>query len=279
MHSWVVVGNVYQCSPRVVQIDQSRNVVGVSQNHLQGNTEQDVKALRFYNQEIDFFPKDIDLFFTNLEFIQFQNCPIKSFTKDDLKNFLKLRLFEVYIGQLTTISGDVFKYSPELEFAGFSGNRITNVGPGIFQHSTKIAYARFTNNLCINSRADNNTEEVATVALELAFKCPPSVEMVEEIILTGEDFREAVADRVEQEIIVTNDRVQQLQEDYEALHNNHTAVLKQMQQLKEDNILLSNNLAAVTQQSLHLEEKVKQANEKFETLVFNLCAIYAICQT
>lgn len=80
MRSWAIVGSVYQCSPRIIQLDQTRTVVGVSQNHLAGKSDQDVEAIFFDSQPIDLIPKDVDLFFTNLETLIIWSSPIKSVT-------------------------------------------------------------------------------------------------------------------------------------------------------------------------------------------------------
>lgn len=192
MRTWAIVGSVYQCSPRVIQLDQTRNIVGVSQNHLSGKTNQDVEALFIDSQPIDLIPKDIELFFVNLETLIIWSSPIKSMTKDDLKPFPKLKVIEIQICQIQVISGDIFKYSPELQFANFQKNQITNVGPGIFKYTPKLIYAHFNYNLCINNGAANNATAVTSLVRELAFRCPPTVEMTEEIILNGGNFEKAV---------------------------------------------------------------------------------------
>lgn len=113
-----VVGEVYTCEATVTytQRDQSRNVVEVSQNHLTGMSNQDVKALLIQSQPIDFIPENIDSFFSNLEAVNFLSCPITSLTKDDLKQFPNLKLFRIPFCQLSTLSGDIFLHISELEF-------------------------------------------------------------------------------------------------------------------------------------------------------------------
>lgn len=150
--TWPVIGNVYSCDARVIALDQTRNVVGVSQNHLPGMSDKDVKALKIDNQPIGFIPEDIDLHFISLEALSFYNSSIKSLTKEDLKHFPKLKLLRIWIGQLATVNGDVFMYSPELQDLDFDSNQITNVGPGIFQHTPKLSTAHLSSNLGSHNR-------------------------------------------------------------------------------------------------------------------------------
>lgn len=219
---------MYTCNARIIQLDQTRNVVGVSQNHEDGLTDQDVKALVFHDQHIDFFPEDINVYFTNLEIIVFFEFSIKSFTRNDLRPFPELKVFGIAFGQITTINGDVFKYSPNLQYVDFNNNQITNVGPGIFQHSPKLTEAHFSNNMCIDNSAFNATG-VAVIARELSFRCPPTVEMTEEIILEGENFQEAVNDQVEPEIMVIDGRVDKLEEGSGIMTNKQEEKLTRVQ--------------------------------------------------
>lgn len=258
MHFWGdSIGTVYSCNPKVVRINESRNVVGVSQNHLAGKSDQDVKGVIIQKQQIDSIPEDINLFFTNLEGIYFSDCPIKSFGKNDLLPFPRLKHFAIVRGQLKTIDGDVFKYLPELLYILFRGNSITNVGPGIFQYSPKLNWASFEANLCINSQANDRTA-VANVGRELAFKCPPSVEMIEKIILEGTKFQEALKGPLN--LTAIDDRFQQLEEKNQVLSYNNTSfrtlIVKRVQQLENEN-----------QNALERIEALEKVN-------LNFCAVF-----
>lgn len=315
MNNWIIIGNVYNCNPRVTLSGQTRNVVRVSGSHQSGKRNQDVKALDIFNQAITFFPENINSFFPNLELINFNTCPIRSFTKDDLKPFPNLKVLAMVSGQLTTINGDVFANSPELRLVNFNGNKITNVGPGIFQRSPKLIYARFVGSLCINSEAVNSATAVATIARELIFKCPPSIEMTEDIILAGTKLPKAVDNRVDPKIAALDTRVKRVEDETKALTNNyltvsnkvqrfeetiavlsskqnnldleievlsgkHATLERKMLQLEEEYKILTNNHEIAVARIQKLEEDNQQAQERIDAhdrLFFDLCAIYAIC--
>lgn len=46
--------------------------------------------------------------------------------------------------------------------------------------------------MCINSYASKNPTAVASIAIELAIKCPPTLEVTEEIIHIGEKSKSAL---------------------------------------------------------------------------------------
>lgn len=216
---YTAVGSVYRCNSKIVRTGKTSNVVGVSQNHETGKTDQDVKALLVESQQVDSIPTDINLHFANLELMYFYDSPIKSFTKADLKSFLHLKYFRINQGKLLTINGDVFQHSSKLEYIDFDFNQITNVGPGIFQHTPKLTSAWFQSNLCINSYVSDNATTVVSIARELAHKCPPFVEMIEETIFAGDKFKtavkmQAVALCAKSE---TRDRLEELEKKFEKL--------------------------------------------------------------
>lgn len=247
------LGTVYTCiNPRVIQINQTRNVVGVSQNHLAGRSNQDVISLIIQNElSLDFIPEDINLFFSNLEGIIFNNCPITTFTKYDLRPFPKMRHFGIHRTQMTTIRGDVFQYLPDLERLQLNINRITNIGPGLFQYTPKLSVVFFDSNLCINSQA-TSIAAVATMGAELAFRCPPTVEMIEEIILDGDNFRTALNDQLQLNLTTIDNRVQILEEENRVLLFNQTMFGQRVQHLEQENQNAKDRIDTLEQIILYL---------------------------
>lgn len=99
--------------------------------HLSGRTNLDVRGVNYQNQRITFIPTDMNRFFPNLEGLLFNECPIRSFSRENLRPFPRLRDFSIHSGELTTVSRDVFQNAPGLQFANLGRNSIANIGPGI----------------------------------------------------------------------------------------------------------------------------------------------------
>lgn len=179
--SWFPIGNFYTCDAKTFQDGKTYEVSTVSQNHELDMIDWDVKALKVVNQRIDFFPEDIDLFFEKLEAIHFAYVPIRSISAEDLLPFPQLKYFGIEFSQIATVDTDVFMNSPELQLVSFFGNKITNVGPGIFDRCPKLAFAYFQHNLCIHEYFDNDATAIASIAKELAFRCPPTAKMNQQL--------------------------------------------------------------------------------------------------
>lgn len=215
---WAVVGFAYTCHGKFIQVDDVRSVVAVTGNHTDAMTHQNVTGLFVNTDPIDYIPEGIGQFFENIDYIYFRHTPIKSLTKEDLKPFPKLKIFGVAGGQLTTLRGDVLEYLPDLVHMSASNNSITNIGPGLFQHLPELHTIHLQDNLCID-RQTRNITVAAEIIKELAFRCPPTVEMTEEIILGGENFREAVIVQLDPELQILSDRIRQLEDENNQLND------------------------------------------------------------
>lgn len=183
LHGWKSVTELYSCTSKVVRTGRTSNVVGVSQNHLAGRSNQNVKGLLMYNQPIISIPKDINLHFENLEGIRIELCPMLFLTSADLEPFPKMRHLAIVDGELRSINGNVFKHLPQLELLDLTNNRITNVGTGIFNFNPKLHIVDFDKNLCSRVQAYYSVANVAAAARELALKCPPTDEMIAQLNL------------------------------------------------------------------------------------------------
>lgn len=127
-----------------------------------------------------------------------------------------MKIFGVAGGQLRTLNGDILHHLPDLLHFSASNNSITNIGPGIFQHLPDLHTIHLQDNLCID-RQSRNITVVGEIIRELAFRCPPTVEMTEEIILGGDNFKKAVIGRIEPELDILNDRIERLEDENKLL--------------------------------------------------------------
>lgn len=237
MANWDHIGNVYTCYPKLLQLDGGNNVVGVTQNHLSGKSNADVAAINIGGQAVNQIPSNIESFFENLLLIHIESTTLKSISRKDFKPFPKLKSLRIHNSLVEKVHGDTLIDLPSLIRFYLIGSKLTNVGPGLLQHSTTLTSVNFSGSLCITSSADNATQ-IAALTRELAHKCPPSVEMTEEIILEGENFQDAVNGQVEPELQVIGARVEKLEEK---------------------------------------NERADERIDELEKFIFNLCTTHAIC--
>jgi hypothetical protein len=215
--NWVVLGEQYSCQARLVRFGDDRQVVGVSKNHLAGKNDDDVRGIVINNQEMNFLPKGIELFFKNIRAIHTPYSKLKAITSDDLKGFPELEVASFPVNQVQFLDGDLFIHNPKLQYFDFDNNQITNIGPDFFKPLKFLQFAKLENNLCINSMSENNVTEIQKISRDISFKCPPTVEMSQRIILNGFEFKLAVKSEVANGIVPVDEKLDRIQKQIEEL--------------------------------------------------------------
>lgn len=186
----------YVCQAKVIRYDLLEKVVGVSQTHLSNKSNSDITGLWIDNQDIDFIPKDVNLFFENIKFLYIRKTKLRVITAFDLEQFPNLVELNCDGNLIETIDGDLFRNTPAIERIDFDNNKITNIGPDVFKFTPLLFTAYFKGNLCIDEKA-SNADEVFDLVRRFALKCPPNAEMFKNYILQGEAFR-ALEQRVDE---------------------------------------------------------------------------------
>jgi Leucine rich repeat len=173
---WITIGNIYFCDVKVIRFNNTnRAVTGVSQNHLSGKSDSDVKGITFNNQPMNFIPRNLSKYFKNIQGLEIQSASLKAVSKDDLQQFPDLRLIYFYNNLLKTLEDDLFSYNPKLQHINFSTNKITKVGPNLLGSLKCLRQAEFSCNICIDQNAQTPSE-IFDLTRNVAMKCPPTVE-------------------------------------------------------------------------------------------------------
>jgi hypothetical protein len=90
---------------------------------------------------------------------------------------------------IETVDGDLLLFTPEVEFLRLSHNKITNFGPNLLDNLINLSYMDLGENLCISQTATTPTE-ILNLIRSLAHLCPPTAQMIERIIVSGDKFVE-----------------------------------------------------------------------------------------
>jgi hypothetical protein len=188
---WVVSGNLYTCAGKVVATDVGRNVTGVSQNHLAGRSNANVGGIEIFYQPITAMPSNIARFFGNIRAIELKETKINRLTKEDLKPFPMLEVFACWFSRLETIDGDVFESNHKLQHLNLNENLLTNIGPNILTPLPLLHTVGFGKNLCTNE-GSGTAAGIPLLASKLRFQCPPTPEMIEKFILSGQKFHHEI---------------------------------------------------------------------------------------
>lgn len=119
-----------------------------------------------------FLPRGIADFFKNLDALSIWFCGLQSISANDLRPFPRLVYLFLDHNQLTTIDGDLFTYTPHLQYASFEGNQIQHIGHDLVTNLNSLTHLYFNENVCINQVA-RTLAEISTLAPKLSLLCPP----------------------------------------------------------------------------------------------------------
>lgn len=218
MNPWDTIGPaIYTCQPTPIQIGEGSNVVNVTQNHLSGKSNADVLALSMIGKEFIWIPNDIKSFFANLQLIYIDSPTLKIISKAELA-FPKLNTLNIFNSSIEAIRGDALMNLPKLIRFSLVKSKLLSVGPGLLTYSTALTTVSFSGGVCITTTA-TTAAQITALSKELTTKCPPSIEMIGEMILESKNFKQAVKLQVDPEFSAVGERVVSVEEKIDELEN------------------------------------------------------------
>lgn len=152
-----IYGDLYTCyEAQVTDNSNSTSLESVQGNHMSGKTNSDVKGLFVrYAKTVERWPKNIDTFFPDLEYILWQSGILSAITADDLRQHPELRTLTLYSNYIVSLNADLFQHTPKISYIVFSNNLIMNVGTDLLSNLTELGKAGFGFNPCISFNADS----------------------------------------------------------------------------------------------------------------------------
>ena len=209
--TWSVVGLTYTCTGSFQTVGDVRNVTNVTGNHLQGQSNADVGAVAVSSQLLmSGIPRNIQEFFPNVSILSFSYTNILHLNRSDLEPFPQLRVLVLFNNRLEKLESDVFLSSPNLQYINLSRNRLRHLGPAVFNSLINLSTLRLNDNTCIDQYVDNNIFDVEKLRWEAQFRCPVSLQQIENEILSGQRFR-SIIDPLEARILKLEERIEQLE--------------------------------------------------------------------
>jgi Leucine rich repeat len=216
--NWDIFGEIYICDAKVNQVNTTdRAVIGVSQNHLSGKSDDDVKGIRFQSQALDFVPQNISEHFLNIQSLRIIRLgAFKVISKYDLQQFgAGLRQFILNYLSIEAIDGDLFSGTPNIQYISLSQNKITNVGPNLFSSLEKLNYVGFAANICFTSNPVTGQSAILELSKNLVQNCPPTFNMIERSVVEGErmetKLEQSFSEKIEPVIEEVNENLEENQ--------------------------------------------------------------------
>ncbi|KAG5680349.1 hypothetical protein PVAND_009859 [Polypedilum vanderplanki] len=156
---WEANGIEYQCKVQNNEIfNENRVTIEKAEGeHKNGKSDDDVKFFVITGAKLQFFPRNLENVFKNLELIFIWNSKLIEITSEDLKPFPKLKSFKLEENPIEVIREDLFINNPDLEVLYLENNKINHIDPKALSHLNKLRAIWFKNNLCKFDKSEVTT--------------------------------------------------------------------------------------------------------------------------
>lgn len=190
------IGDAYTCTARVISVGEPYDVTYVSDNHLEGQDHSTVRGLVF-NQTLIFTPRNIHVFFENLEVYISRNTGLPDLTGATLTGLSNLRLLDFGGNNIKTIENDLFIANPFVEIIYFDLNPIRHVASEVFDNLNELHTLNMNDTTCISDFADNDKSKIDILKFRLIVNCPPTFVMTESKIIDGSVLQSKIQQRID----------------------------------------------------------------------------------
>ncbi|XP_070505082.1 slit homolog 1 protein-like [Chironomus tepperi] len=171
------VGKPYTCVAMNVNFPTKTIVDRANGRHTKKLGDNDVKALDISNQNVAYFPTDIEKTFSNLEALAIVNSKLQSISKKDLESFPKLITINFAGNLIKQLGFALLSSNPLLKKISFAENPLIGIGSDLIDTLEGIEQVDFSNANCIDSKAES-VDELDTVKSAINEMCPPTADMV-----------------------------------------------------------------------------------------------------
>lgn len=179
---WKIVGEVYRCYAKEIQVDNERLVTEISGNHMEGKRNSDVKGVYIRDDKsLTFIPRNLGIHFPNIIALQVSNCSIHEVSQTDLTYLPNLKAIWLYKNNIKIIPYNLFVANPALELISLHDNPINNVGYGVFDLKTlkELGFYRTT---CINEEYSKfRAHDVSNMTRKIYENCTHSYRIIKEL--------------------------------------------------------------------------------------------------
>lgn len=148
--------------------DKSGTITGVSRNHMREKRRYDVMMLWLESEQkrpIMSIPAQAGKFFTKLEVLRIPFARISAISEHDMAQFSQLKCLYLGKNEIKSLSADLFRPTPHLEFVALNDNQISQVEKGLFRYLRKLKIFYFDGNFCVknNPTAGNHIDDIKHV--------------------------------------------------------------------------------------------------------------------
>jgi len=166
-------------SPYYCDVQNNVNVVlneGLTINsalgtHNNGMNNNDVTCFIASSKNFQFFPKDLDKIFNNLEGIVIADSNIREVHQSDLRPFTNLVQLGLHINKIEIIEEGLFEYNTYLKVISLRNNKIKQIHSKVFNNLSQLVTLRLLDNQCINKDSQLNSTAVTETIKHAKIQC------------------------------------------------------------------------------------------------------------
>lgn len=173
---------VYTCSGTFTLLSDNPTLTEVSGTHVSTRNNNDVKAIYIENQEVRFFPRDIEKYFPNVEVISIINGGIGVISRSAFGAYAALTQLQLDNNNIRLLGDDLFAANSRLKSISFSNNPISHVAYNVFDSLSSLSALDMRNTACFNE-AQTSRLQVVFMLVRLATTCPSTTAMAAEDVL------------------------------------------------------------------------------------------------
>lgn len=154
-----------------VVLNEGLTINSAAGTHETGMDNNDVNCFCAYDKSFQFFPRNLDKIFKNLEGIIIGSAHIYEIHQEDLKPFTNLVLFALQLNKIEVIEEDLFKYNPNLKYISLRDNKIKHIHSKVFDNLPQLVTLRLLDNQCINKDSKLNSTAVTVTIKHVKIQC------------------------------------------------------------------------------------------------------------
>ncbi|CAG9810386.1 unnamed protein product [Chironomus riparius] len=131
----------------------------------------DKSEIYIASQDVFYFPRGFDKFFTHLVMLRVTLCRLREIKQDDLKVFPDLIYLDLDSNYLEVIEKDLFKFNPKIETILMDFNLIKFIDANFLDDLKDLKFITLAGSACINIRAETREKILTKLRKEIQKSC------------------------------------------------------------------------------------------------------------
>lgn len=146
-------------------------------SHLDGKTDSDVVSFNSTSKSLNFFPRNLEKSFENLNLVDLTYPTISKISKNDLESLgsqLKKLIVRNSNQQISKIDADLFEFNPNLVEIHLCSNKLDFIENGTFDKLENLETLHVEDNSCLpgqSHKAENNRSAVIELIPKIEKSC------------------------------------------------------------------------------------------------------------